>query len=195
MIFVYIALILLQVGVIIFFVRRGQLVAKQRDKAAVETTDGSYDGLRKLALHVTPDQLKLVIPADETLVYGVVMDWHAGEVVTTLAAYITGATSLCFSTGGVITGGGMNPLAGEAAVELVTAAQAYVERALPVSTTDVPPGESVRFYFLTNKGTLAAQEHTRHFEDNSSPWLLLFAKASMVINEIRGRESLNQQLS
>ena len=114
-----------------------------------------------------------------------VMDWDTGEVIVTLSAYITGAANICFNTGGVMAGGGKNPEVGESAVDFVVAAQDYVGRAIPSDTTGLPSKGSVRFYFLTNKGIFAAQEQEKYFENESSPWLSLFAKGSIVINEIR----------
>lgn len=176
----------MQAGVLVFFIRRGQMLKRQRNAISPAPDANSYEGVRNLALKVTPAQLKLTIPPSETFVYGVVMDWDMGEMITTLAAYITGAASTCFSSGGVVAGGGVNPAVGEAAVDFVTFAQDFVYRAIAVTTTDLPAKGCVRFYFLTNQGIFAAQEQTRHFEDNTSPWLHLFAKGSIVINEIRG---------
>ncbi len=185
---VYIALIVLQIGVIVFFIRRNKIQAKElAEKQAMPAAD-TYEGLRTLAMSVTPANLKLVIPPQETLVYGIVMDWDMGNAIATLVAYITGAASLCFSTGGVVAGGGKSPVVGEAAVALVTTAQTFLERAIPVTAADLPPKACVRFYFLTNKGTFAAQELTKHFEDASSPWLDLFARGNVVINAIRESE-------
>jgi hypothetical protein len=183
---IYILLILLEAGVIVFFIRRGRLQAKKAaEKPAVPATD-TYEGTRSLAINVTPLQLKLAIPASETLVYGVVMDWDTGEVVVTLSAYITGAANICFSTGGIKAGGGKNPEVGELAVDFVLAAQHYLGRAIPATTPmGLPSKDCVRFYLLTNKGIYAAQEQVKYFEDESSPWLILFVKGSNIINEIR----------
>ncbi|MCW3121631.1 MAG: hypothetical protein JWQ38_1123 [Flavipsychrobacter sp.] len=182
---VYIILILLQAGVIVFFIRHNRKKAAQAQPATNIPGTGTYAGTRQLALQVTPQQLKLNIPDTEQLVYGVVMDWDMGDMTTTLAAYITGAASICFSTGGVVTGGGKSPVVGEAAVEFVVTAQQYIERVMPVTITDLPAKGCVRFYFLTNKGMFGAQEQTKHFEDGSSPWLQLFALGSVVVNEVR----------
>ena len=181
---VYIVAILVQLGIIIYFVRRGRI---QKRLAAINNTaqGTTYEGLRNLAIQVTLQQLKLAVPESTTLVYGVLMDWNLNESVMTLAAYITGAVSMYLSTGEGVNGGGKDPRVGEAAVELVTAAQAYLGRAMPVTTTGLPPKGCIRFYLLTNKGLYAAQEQMIHFEDASSPWLQLFELGSEVISEIR----------
>jgi hypothetical protein len=141
--------------------------------------------MRNTALHIVPGQLKLTIPDNETLVYGVVMDWNMGDTLVTLVSYITGAANMYLSTGGSVLGGGKNPSVGEAASELVTMAQSYIFRATPVTTFELPPVGCVRFFLLTNHSKLAAQEQLGYFDNGTSPWLPLFEKANEVITEMR----------
>lgn len=180
MTFIYILLIVLQAGIIVYFVRKNRKLRKN------EQSDNSYTSLRNTALQVTPYQLKLAIPNSETLVYGVVMDWDLGETTITLAAYITGAANMYFSTGETKTGGGKHPNVGEAAVELVTTAQKYLDKTVAAdATTDNPPKGFICFYFLTNQRTYMARESLGNFENNTSPWLALFQKATDVMNEMK----------
>lgn len=146
--------------------------------------DGTYESERNLALSITPQQLKLNIPADQTFVYGVIMDWNTGDKVVTLASYITGAANLYFSSGGGIKGAGKNANVGEAAVRFVDAAQGFIDSALPVGIFDVPAKDCVRFYLLTNKHVYVAQEQVKHLDDNSSAWIPLFRKGNEVITEM-----------
>ena len=186
MIAIYILIILLQIGIIIYFVRRGRKQAAAR-KAAANTPlqENSHQRLRNIALNVTAAQLKLSIPDSETLVYGVVMDWNMGGIMVSLISYITGAANMYMSSGGGISGGGKNPSVGEAASELVTLAQTFIYRAAPVTTFELPPDGCVRFFLLTNHQKLAAQEQLTYLDDGSSPWLPLFVKANEVITEMR----------
>ncbi len=179
---VYILVILLQLGVIVYFVRRGRSQTAPKSAAAVGDT---YPNQRNLALSITPYQLKLAIPDDKTLVYGVVMDWNMGDTTMTLVAYITGAASMFLSTGGGVTNGGADPAVGEAAVEFVVATQDFLDRGIPTTTTDIPAEGCVRFYLLTNKGLFAIQEHVKHFDDNTSVLLSLFQKGNEVVTEMR----------
>ena len=179
---VYLILILLQAGVIIYFIRRDR---KPQVASPPVPDNNTYEGIRRFAINVTPDQLKLAIPPAETFVYGVIMDWNMGETIVTLAAYITGAANMYFSTGGGITGGGKNPEVGEVAVEFVIAAQAFINRAVSTTVTELPTPGIIKFYLLTNKHIYAAQEQAAYFDDNSSPWLSLFEKGNQVIIEMR----------
>ena len=180
----YIILFLLQVGVIVYFVRKGRKQKKINSEKAAVADDSSYEGLRNLALQVSPTQLKLSIPDADTLVYGVIMDCNIGDGIVTLSAYITGAVSLYFSSGGVKTGGGLIEEVAELAVELVTTAQKYIGRSIKVTNTDLPPAGAVRFYLLTNHGTYVAQELLTDFENSSSAWLPVFEKGNEVISQI-----------
>jgi len=135
--------IVIQLGVLIYFVRRSRKIRKE--SAAPEAAHDTYEGMRNLALNVTADHLKLTIPANTTLVYGVIMDWNLNESVMTLAAYITGAANLYLSTGEGFSGGGKHPSVGEAAAAFVAGAQEYLGRAMPVTTTDLPPKGCIRF--------------------------------------------------
>ena len=179
---IYIIVILLQVAVIIYFIRRGR---KQRAAQKPSGGDANQNDLRWTSLNVTPAQLKIKIPDSETIVYGVVMDWSMEGSVVTLVCFITGAANMYLSTGGGIQGGGKNPSVGEAASELVTMAQNYVNRAVPTATFDMPPEGYIRFYLLTNHNKLAAQEQIVDIDNGSSPWLGLFEKANEVITEMR----------
>src|SRR4051812_13086005 len=81
---IYSLLILAEVAVIIYFVRRSR-----KAKSGAAASDESYEGQRKLAMSIQPAQLKLNIPETETFVYGVIMDWNTGDSMVTLATYIT----------------------------------------------------------------------------------------------------------
>lgn len=179
---IYITIIILQVGVIIYFIWRGK---KQKILNVTAPAENSHERLRNTALHVTPAQLKLAIPDNETLVYGVIMDWNMGDTLLTLVSFITGAASLYLSNGGGVLSSGKNPSVGEAASELVTLAQVYIYNAVPVTIFDLPPDRCVRFFLLTNHHKLAAQEQVIYFDNGTSPWLPLFEKANQVITEMR----------
>lgn len=185
----YVVIILVQIGVILYFYKKGRKPkAEQPDNAADEN---SYEGSRALAFKVTASQLGLNIPADATFVYGLIMDWNTGEAVVSLATYITGAANLFISTGGGLQGGGKSPEAGVAAVKLVSAAAEYADRTVPVTDiSGLPAPGCVRFYFLTNKYTSVVQEQVQHLTDGSSQWGELFEKSNLVIGEM---SQMNQQ--
>ncbi len=183
---IYLVAILLQVGVIIFFVRRNKARAGNKAEDREDYPEGSYEQQRGLALSVTSVQLNLTIPDSVTFVHGVVMDWNTGDTIVSLSAYITGAANLYLSNGGGVSGAGKKPEVGEAAVKFVAAAADHIHSAVPVAgIKDMPPVGCVRFYLLTNKQIFAAQEQVKHLDDGSSSWLDVFSKGNDVIAEMR----------
>lgn len=180
---IYVVAILLQIGVIVFFVRRNRMLKKNLAKPATDPAEGSFEHKRALALGVTTQHLQLMIPDNITFVYGVVMDWNTGDAMICLATYITGAANLYSSMGIGVSGAGKDPMVGEAAVKFVTTAADHIERVVPVASTDVAlHPDCVRFYLLTNRGILAGQERVKYFDDGTSPWLEVFKLGNMVIH-------------
>jgi hypothetical protein len=186
MTYIYILALLLHVGIFIFFVRRS--LAKKASKKVVSTAVGgasTYEQTRNTALSITPDQLGLNIPQGALKVYGVVMDWDMSGTILTLTAYINGAANAVLSSGAAVVGGGKNPAVAEEASEFVLVAQNYISKTLHVTTAGLPAPGTVRFNFLTNQGVYAAQELLSAINDNSSPWMGLFFRGSMLLDEIK----------
>lgn len=183
----YIVLIVLQVGIAAYFINRSK---KQKEKKAKSSAAGaampdSYEAKRATALQVTPQQLGLSVQPGVTKVYGIVMDWDMSGTVLTLNAYITGAANAFLSSGSAITGVGANPAIAEQASTFVQEAQEYLVKCMPVADTSLPLPGTVRFFLLTNKGVFAAQEMLSAINDNASPWIGLFFRGTMLLDEIK----------
>jgi len=180
---IYIVAILLQAGILVYFVRRA---LKARAKKEVPgPTMSEYERTRLTALSVTPQQLGLDIPPYHTRVYGVVMDWDMNGTILTLTAYITGAANALLSTGATALGTGSDPAVAEQASEFVQVAQEFLPRTVQVSNTAFPPLGTVKFSLLTNHGIYAGQELLSLINDNTSPWMGLFFRGNMVLDEIK----------
>lgn len=152
---------------------------------ANKPADNPYEDVRNMALNTTPEMLGLKIASDKTKVYGVVMDSNIGTGIATYAFFQTGDASLYTSTGGGVIGGGYHENVKKAAIAFIDKAQAYLNKATKTETTPLPPENSVKFYFLTNKGKFVAEEKRENFDNNSSQWLGLFLEANKVGNELR----------
>jgi hypothetical protein len=144
-----------------------------------------YEGLRKMSLDMTPEQLGLNLSKDKTEVYGIIMDWEMNGAVATTISYMSGDASMYTSTGGGVIGGGQHQNVSSAAKQLVTLAQTYLDKATKTDSTPLPDKDSVKFYFLTNKAIYVGQEVMSNFENNSSKWLGLFEEANKVLTELR----------
>ena len=147
--------------------------------------ENAYEGLRKMAFDVTPDQLGLNLSKEKTEVYGVIMDWEMSGAVATTICYMSGDASMYTSTGGGIIGGGQHQNVSSASKQLVTLAQTYLDRAIKTETTSLPEKDNVKFYLLTNKGVYVGQEIMTNLENNTSKWLGLFEESNKVLTELR----------
>lgn len=161
-------------------------VSKSGDTVKVHTLpDNRFMDLRNMALDVTPEQLQLSLPADQTKVFGVVMDWDLGDGTMTLITYQTGDASMYLSSGGGVIGGGQHENVNKASKEFVSMAQNYLDKSSKADTTTLPDKDCFKFYFLTNKGKFVAQESIDNVENKTSKWLNLFENANNVITELR----------
>jgi hypothetical protein len=159
-------------------------ITQQKDTAH-QDKDNPYEGLRGMALDVTPDHLQLTLPNDQTKVYGVVMDWDIGSGIATLISFETGDASMYLSSGGGMIGGGQHENVSKAVRAFVDKAQTYLGKTNKIEKTPLPDKNSVRFYLLTNKGKFSAQENLKNFGNNTSDWLPLFEEGNKVISELR----------
>ena len=150
--------------------------------------DNPYEGLRNMALNVTPEQLQLTIPNDATKVYGVIMDLDLGKGIGTFVSFETGDASVYLSNGGGMIGGQVHQNVQYAAKEFVSIAQIFLDKTSKATNTPLPDKNCVRFYLLTNKGKFSAQEKLENIDNNSSIWLPLFKAGNKVANELSKTE-------
>lgn len=164
-----------------------QTVAKQDTTSpkVYHTKTNTFNDLRGMAFSMTPEQLQLSLPEDKTLVYGVIMDWGIDTAIATIVSYQTGDASMYLSSGGGVIGGGQHQNVNIAAKRFVALAQTYLGKATKTESNSLPQQDEVKFYLLTNKGTLAGQEIMRNFENNKSNWLPLFEEGNKVLSELR----------
>ena len=151
----------------------------------VDPNNNPYEDLRNLAFGATQEQIGVNTPADETKIYGVIMDWDVGEGTATLVAFLSGDASLYLSSGGGVIGGSGHDNVKKAAAAFINKAEKYLSKTIKTDSTPLPGKDGVKFYFLTNKGKFVGQEEVKNFDNNSSPWLDLFEEGNKLITEIR----------
>ena len=151
----------------------------------VDPKNNPYNDLRNLALSMTPEQIGLKLPENQTKIYGIIMDWDLGEGTATLVAFGNGDASLYLSSGGGMIGGGGHENIKKAANILLTKAEVYLDKTTKTETNPLPKKNGLKFCFLTNKGKFEGQEEMKNIENNSSEWLDLFNEANNLITEIR----------
>ena len=151
----------------------------------VDPNNNPYEDLRNMAFGATQEQIGVNIPANETKIYGVIMDWDVGEGIATVVAFQSGDASIYLSSGGGVIGGSGHDNVKTAAIHFVNEAQKYLRNTKPTDTTPLPGKDMVNFYFLTNKGKYVGQEAMANFENSTSKWLELFNEANNLMSEVR----------
>jgi len=164
---------------------RGQSASDNSKAKTNEAQENAFASLRNLAFTATPEQLGLSLPMDNTIVYGIVMDWGMNSGIATTVSYQTGDASLYFSSGGGVIGGGHHENVSIAAKKFVKLAQTYLRKTIKTDTIVLPKKDEVKFSLLTNNGVFVGEEQMKNFKDKSSEWLDLFEEGNRVIAELR----------
>ena len=183
--------LLLFAGLVFYLTSCGK--KSQENDLAVDTIGGRkddrnsnpYKDLRNLAFNVTAEQIGVQSPADQTKIYGVIMDWDLGEGTATLVTFLSGDASLYLSSGGGVMGAGGHETVKQTVIAFITKAEKYLDKTIRAETTALPESDGVKFYFLTNKGKFVGEEQVSNFENGSSEWSDLFEEANKLITEIR----------
>jgi hypothetical protein len=158
---------------------------KSKANTIANNSGNPYKELRDKALHITPQELELELPASKTVVYGVVMDWSMGADIVTLVSFQTGDVSMYFSNGGGMIGGGQHANVNSAAKTFIQKSQSYISKAKLTTETPLPGDGGICFYLLTNKGIYTAQEKLKNVQKAGSEWNSFFTEANVVISEFR----------
>jgi hypothetical protein len=85
------------------------------------------------------------------------METGYAEAVATLVSFANGSTSLYFSNGAGMIGGGEHESVANASRLLVATAERYLEELIPTDTFPLPAVGKVRFAVLTFAGSLTAE--------------------------------------
>ena len=188
----YIIITILIAGIVIYLTAcknksasEVKTIVKQDSTNQKQPIENAFKDMRDMAFQVSPKDLGLPMQENKTMVYGIIMDWGMPNATATIVSYQTGDASLYLSSGGGIIGGGKHENVSNAAKELVTLAQKYLNDATITQTTPLPKEDNIKFYILTNKGIYVGQEEIENLENRSSKWLELFEEGNKVLNEIR----------
>lgn len=143
-----------------------------------------YVELRNQVLQVKPDAIGEERTDDSTVI-AVLMETAYSEAIVTLVAVADGTASLYFSNGGGIIGGGGHEPVRKVCAGFIAGAQQYVSQSTSTDTFPLPIEGSVRFYLVTGVGvyTFEALEDDLGYERHTcSP---LFHKGHELITAIR----------
>ena len=144
-----------------------------------------YSDLRNMVFNLNPKDIGLSKQSFGYPVWGVIMETGFAEGSFTLVVMADGTTSLYFSNGGGIIGGGEYETVRKASGYLLAGAQHFYKKGNTATKYPSPSDGEVKFYFLTYDGVLvysAPEEKLSIAEDELSS---LFFAAHGVINELR----------
>jgi hypothetical protein len=142
--------------------------------------ESKFNEQRVTAFTITPNDLKITVPVNKDVVYGVIFDQEVNGAITTLAAYQNGDAGVYYSSGktGKVKG---NTLA----VKFVTDAQQYLDKTTKAHATAAPEKGMVKFYLLTNKGIYVADEAIKNLNGHTSPWAAMFDEGNKVLANLK----------
>ena len=162
--------------------------ANTTDKEGVKKEkiqENKYSKLRTLVFSVQPEQLKLNLSKDSTIVYGVIMDWPLDTTIVTLVSFITGDASIYINSGQMMIGGYAHESITSAAKDFIKTSQALFNDSLALSNKLPSASDSTKFHLLTNKGIFEITEATNKLQLNNSVLGDLFNKGQIIIAEYR----------
>jgi hypothetical protein len=142
-----------------------------------------YTDLRSRALGITRAELGEL--PETPAVLGVVMDTRYPEAVMTLVGLADGTTSLYFSNGGGMIGGGQHPRVATATQHLVEVAARSLALLSPASDLPLPPRGVTQLIAVTPTGNASAAAPEQELGAGEHVLSELFYAAQGVITELR----------
>ena len=143
------------------------------------------DQLRSMVLTLNPNDIGLTRENFPYPVFALLVETGFSEGWFTLSSVADGTTSLYFSSGGGIIGGGEHEDVRRASGLLLSRAQHFVKPARKVTTFPTPePGEVV-FYFVTFEGVRAYSAPEDDLGNKKDEFSELFFAAHNVITALR----------
>jgi hypothetical protein len=146
----------------------------------VQETAEVYTALRSQALSLTSSDLGLDAP-----VLAVVMDTRYPEAVATLVGVADGSTSLYFSNGGGIIGGGQHPQVAEATQRLLGVAASLAGAMSAGRSSELPDDGVTQLTVVTPNGRVSARAAEDELGAGQHELSQLFYAAHDVITQLR----------
>ena len=153
--------------------------------AADTTPSQMYDELRSMVLNLNPKDIGLTKDNFPHPVFALVMETGFPEGSFTLSVVADGSTSLYFSNGGGIIGGGEHENVREVSGYLLSGAQHFYKKAKKAAAFPKPEAGEVIFYFITFDGVRSYSALENNLGNEKDELSDLFFAAHNVITELR----------
>lgn len=111
-----------------------------------------YNGLRNRVLNLKPSDAGIKPSSEMPNVWGILMETGYQQAVVTLVSLADGTTSLYFSNGGGMIGGGKHATVADASKSFVVSAENYYQQMTLTESFPLPAIGRVKFYILTYSG-------------------------------------------
>jgi hypothetical protein len=141
--------------------------------------------LREKLLSAKPSDFGLAATHDLPRVWGTIMEMRVGKAVVSLVAVAEGSTSLYFSTGGGVIGGGEHESVRAANRKLLTFVETGLDLFVPIERPLQVMDGAVSFIVLTYEGLRGARDEQKKILDRRSPLWPAYFLGQDVITELR----------
>jgi len=147
--------------------------------------DSGGPALRKMVLEAKPADFGLAPTADRPHVWAAMMEWQVQKTVVSLVAVAEGSTSLYFSTGGGIIGGGEQESLRAASRKLLGFVEKSLEMFVPMASPLPVLQDAITFTVLTFEGIRGARDREGQITQRKSPLWPVYYLGQEVITALR----------
>jgi hypothetical protein len=147
------------------------------------------DELRTMVLNLDPKDIGLNKDNFPYSVFAIVMETGVAEGSYMLSSIADGSTSLYFSNGGGIIGGGEHKSVREASMYFLSSAEHFLSKAKAVTSFPKPNEGNVIFYFITFDGVKSYNALEADLGNEKDELSGLFFAAHSVVSELRNTEN------
>ncbi len=138
-----------------------------------------------MVFSLTPAEIGIVPTQENPNAWGVVMEMSFTDVVVTLLSLLDGTTSLYFSHGGGIIGGGQHETVAQASRYFVTICEAHLPGMTLTDSYPPPLDGKVKFYIFTFSGTYTTDAPEDELDEGTHELSGLFYTGQEVITQLR----------
>lgn len=144
-----------------------------------------FHKLRDQILSLDPAEVGMAPSASMPNAWGILMETAYPEAFATLVSLADGTTSLYFSNGGGIIGGGQHAHVAEATRLFVAAAEKAIHAMTLSESHPLPAPGRVRFHVLTYRGSYTAEADENDLGNHRHVLSPLFYAGQEVITQLR----------
>jgi hypothetical protein len=164
------------------FVSGALILALGSGAFAQAAPPGPEAQMRDTILRATPAELSI---ETESPVWGVVTDMGAARATVTVVTLVDGTTSLYFSTGGGVLGGGEHAEIAAAAQRVIRQAIPQLQGAKPETEFPLPAPQQIHFRLLTADGVRGIEAPAQALAGGSHALSPLYMAVQDVITKLR----------